>query len=67
MEKCYDYLNCNQPDCIMYKNDNLVSCWEMEGTKCFHQSLNDIKHKMCKEFCKNCTYYKYVDDRNKLI
>lgn len=59
MERCYEYLGCNQTDCVMYGRDDDVKCWEMEGTLCNHPGFELIA-KTNKDKCTYCIYYKAV-------
>lgn len=61
-EACYQYLDCHQTKCVMFNIDSSVNCWDVEGTLCFENSVNHLKHLTAKEFCENCCYYEF---RNK--
>ncbi len=59
MEKCYEYLDCSQKDCVMYEREDSINCWEVEGTLCNHPYIEFIK-KSQKDKCVYCIYYKAV-------
>ena len=57
MEKCYEYFECKEIECIVFQNKNEQACWETEGTLCFFQPLTPIiKESSQKEKCDFCLY-----------
>lgn len=63
MERCYEYLDCKQTDCIMYKNPENKNCWEVDGTLCNNPSFEIIRkarggRKI--DACVSCIYYKAI-------
>jgi hypothetical protein len=66
MEKCYEYLGCNQKDCIMYKRPGNERCWEIEGTLCNHPGMELIRKVRCGkkiDACVYCIYYQEAKNR----
>ena len=63
MEKCYEYLDCQQLDCVRRKIDDL-QCWEIEDTLCYDHSDIFIKFRALFEnkidACNECIYYKIM-------
>jgi len=61
MEKCYEYFNCKEVDCVARKTDAL-QCWDIENILCkehiaFMRALNEKDGKKY-DICKYCNYYK---------
>lgn len=63
MEACYEYLGCDQKDCIMYGRKNGNHCWEVDGTLCNHLGIQLLRDKLdgdkinaCARI--GCIYYK---------
>ncbi len=68
MEKCYEYFEGNQQDCIMRELVGDKFCWEVEGTLCvdhdreYLEEITDCtKEEACDSSC--CTYYKEFKNR----
>ena len=62
MEKCYEYLDCSQKDCVMYEREDSVNCWEVEETLCSHTGMEVLK-KAKRNKCAYCMYYKRVANK----
>ena len=65
MEKCYEFLFCEETDCIRREIDDR-QCWEIENTSCFDHSDIFVKYRALVEgkmdACKKCTYYQIYSD-----
>jgi len=66
MEKCYEFLDCNEMDCIRRETDNL-QCWEIEGTLCYdHSDIFTKFHALLEnkvDACVKCNYYKIYNNK----
>ncbi|MCW8929040.1 MAG: hypothetical protein OQL19_02235 [Gammaproteobacteria bacterium] len=64
MEKCYNYFDCQQTECIMFECDDDHPCWETEGTLCFFPPLKpliqEVNHK---EKCDFCLYKNHMQQQ----
>ena len=57
MEKCYDYFDCKQTECIVFQNKVDHTCWKTEGTLCFFPPLTPIiDDNDKKDKCNFCLY-----------
>lgn len=54
LQKCWETMQCGNPDCVGYQNDNL-KCWELSGTLCKGEVQEDAISKL--DNCKNCKVY----------
>ena len=65
MEKCYEFFDCDEMDCIRRENDDL-QCWEIESTSCHDHSDIFAKFRLLLEgkidACNKCDYYKLYCD-----
>ncbi len=65
MEKCYQYLGCNNKSCVMHGVKD-KHCWEMDGTLCNHHGIKIVRERYPnknKEYCcarSSCIYYRAV-------
>lgn len=69
MEPCYEYLACDEKDCIMHGRKDTKRCWEVEGTLCNHSGIQIMRDKLAgkKEYVcsrSGCIYYKAAKERN---
>jgi len=61
--RCYEYLECNQPECPMCGKKDGPQCWEVDGTLCYHHIYEQIRQELTgtekKEACRlcGCIYY----------
>jgi len=63
MEKCYEYFDCQQVECIVFQNKTEQACWETEKTLCFFQPLTAIiKENDQTKKCDFCLYKMSVLD-----
>ena len=65
METCYEYLGCNQKNCICYQLGMRIPCWKVENTLCHHDGIQVLRNKSNgskKDVCcrKGCIYYKKI-------
>lgn len=71
MEKCYEYLGCENHNCIMFETD-ICYCWEVEGTLCAHAGISILQEKYPdktkKEICEisQCVYF-VENKKNKIV
>ena len=57
MEKCHEYFECKEIECIVFQNKNKQPCWKTERTLCFYKPLIPIvKESSKKERCDFCLY-----------
>lgn len=70
MEKCYEFLCCEEADCVRRTIDDL-QCWEIEGTSCYDHSDIFIQYRALVEgkidACNKCNYYKIYNNEAKEI
>ena len=69
MEPCYEYLGCDEKDCIMHRRKEANRCWEIEETLCNHlgiQIMRKILEGKKEDVCNDsgCIYYKVAKYRN---
>ncbi len=66
MEKCYEYLGCEENECIMKSQDDDRQCWEVKDTLSNTHAIALSKHKCTskEEACSKvgCLYYIYIQD-----
>lgn len=65
METCFEYLGCQNRDCVMYGIGRPVMCWQVEGTLCNHHGIEimrglhgDNKEAACAR--SSCIYYRFA-------
>jgi len=63
MEPCYEYLGCGEKDCIMYRRNDNMPCWEVGETSCNHKGIQIMREKLGgvkEEACarSGCIYYR---------
>ena len=57
MERCYEYFDCKQVECIVFQNKTEKPCWETERTLCcFHTLTPIIEDSNHKDNCNFCLY-----------
>ena len=58
MEKCYNYFDWKQTECVVLQKKDQQPCWETEGTLCFFTPLTPIVPKEINqnEKCDFCLY-----------
>ena len=60
--KCYEFLECQEFDCAMFKEGEQRNCWEVDPalTSCVNRIAGNIEPEKKIIFCKNCFYYKHM-------
>ena len=60
--KCYEFLECQEKDCAMFKEGEQRNCWEVDPalTSCVNRMAGNIEPEKKIIYCKHCFYYKYI-------
>ena len=60
--KCYEFLECQEFDCAMFKEGEQRNCWEVDPalTSCVNRMVDEIKLERKIIFCRSCFYYKHM-------
>ena len=72
MQECYEYLGCTERNCKMHGINDVISCWEIEGTLCNHHGIElvgkQFTGKTKEEICiiSHCIYYRTAKSRKKI-
>lgn len=68
MEKCYEFLYCEETDCVRRDIED-QQCWEIEGTLCYDHSDIFVQYRALIEgkidACSKCIYYKIYHNDDK--
>ena len=60
MKKCYEFLYCEQMDCVRRDIED-KQCWEIEGTSCYDHSDIFTQYRALLadkiDACSKCNYY----------
>lgn len=67
--KCYEYLGCDERECIMHGRNDDKHCWDVDGTLCNHRVIQLIREKFAEkkeDACarSQCLYYNTAKDRD---
>lgn len=61
MEKCYEYFDCQNTECVMLQNNGCQPCWKTEGTLCFFSPFTPLVEEVNdKEKCDFCLYKVHI-------
>ena len=65
--KCYDFLECKEFDCAMFKEGEQRNCWEVDPalTSCVNRIAGGIAPEKKIIYCKTCFYYKHMHSLKK--
>ena len=69
MEACFEYLGCDERECIMHARKDGPRCWEVEGTLCNHVGIQLVRDfltaKKKEDACAfSCIYYQAAKSRS---
>ena len=60
--KCYEFLECQEFDCAMFKKGEQRNCWEVDPalTSCVNRMAGVISPEKKVIYCKTCFYYRHI-------
>lgn len=63
MLKCYEFLNCSETDCPVYKS-NIITCWLIPNTNCQNNIQKNSIDKL--EICPECEFFQFATDKTEI-
>ena len=68
MQKCYEYFDCKQTECVMFESKETRACWEVDTINCHNDGIEGfgkITPEAKKKLCEVCQYYKEMNGDEK--